>query len=404
MRVKKLLFLLLLVFTVNTFAENNTAQDNTDQDNIWRGLKIAEENRCAPYNRLKDYFYPQEIENQIIESLGNQIYSPYSGEFFNSKDETDIEHIVSLSEAHDSGLCAADEKTKSLFASDIQNLTLASPTLNRDEKSGHDATHWVPEKNKCWFANQVIKVKKAYDLTVDSEELIALEKILSQCESFEMVFFNKPLKQKNQDTKNSLAGPNVKKSNTHICHRKNSSPYYSMVKYYQSFEDIYSCLNDGGRCPKKDLKCQKMITENKPPASKQQANVKQQATSKQQVASKQPPATNKPASNPHATSKQEVSKQPASKQQVSHQAKKTNNAVSETKKANDKGSGEPRVKKSRSGICHLKESSSSYSRTKNFTAFNNLESCLNTGGRCPKRDLKCQSVASSNMERKPTSQ
>ena len=130
MKIKYFFFTLFLIFTSNVLAQNNT----------WRGLKIEKENRCSPYNRSKDYVYPQTVENKIVETLSNKIYSPYSGKYFKSIKETDIEHIVSLSEAHDSGLCAADEKIKNRFASDIHNLTLASPTVNRDEKSGYDAS------------------------------------------------------------------------------------------------------------------------------------------------------------------------------------------------------------------------------------------------------------------------
>ena len=43
---------------------------------------------------------------------------------------------------------------------------------------------------------------------------------------------------------------------------------------------------------------------------------------------------------------------------------------------------DPAVKKSDSGICHDK-TSSSYSATKKFEAFPNLEACLKTGGRTP---------------------
>ncbi len=157
----------------------------------WRGLKIAKENRCASYNREKDYLYSSKnLEDKIIESLNKKIYSPYSGQMFSSKTEVDIDHIVSLSEAHDSGLCAKNKATKSKFASDINNLTLASSALNRGKKSSLDAAGWVPEKNQCWFANTVIAVKKAYGLTVDSNELIALERIISKCKSFEMIFYS----------------------------------------------------------------------------------------------------------------------------------------------------------------------------------------------------------------------
>ena len=57
------------------------------------------------------------------------------------------EHIVARSEAHDSGLCAADSETRREFASDPLNFTLASPAVNRSQKSGKDAAEWLPDCN-----------------------------------------------------------------------------------------------------------------------------------------------------------------------------------------------------------------------------------------------------------------
>ena len=151
----------------------------------WRGLVVAAENRCAPYDR-DDYDYPQSLEDRIIAALGG-IYSPYTGEKFASKRETDIEHMVATSEAHDSGLCAADAATKRRFASDLLNLTLAAPDLNRYEKRAHDAADWLPELNRCWFAARIVEVRLRYDLTIDRREADVLEAVLSRCSSTELV-------------------------------------------------------------------------------------------------------------------------------------------------------------------------------------------------------------------------
>ena len=97
--------------------------------------------------------------------------------------KTDIEHVVAASEAHDSGLCAADAATKSRFARDLRNMTLAAPALNRFDKSGKDAAEWVPDRNRCWFAARVVEVKRAYRLIIDRREAAALESIFSSCES-----------------------------------------------------------------------------------------------------------------------------------------------------------------------------------------------------------------------------
>ena len=144
-------------------------------------LTVAAEDRCSPYDR-DDYPHSQDVEDAIIAELGG-IFSPYTGETFETKFETDIEHMVATSEAHDSGLCAADAAKRSRFASDLLNLTLASPQLNRFEKSAKDAAEWQPEKNKCWFAGRVVAVRKKYVLTVDSAERRALEDILDSCAS-----------------------------------------------------------------------------------------------------------------------------------------------------------------------------------------------------------------------------
>ena len=152
---------------------------------IWRGLEVAPEHRCSPYDKKADYPYPQSVERDIVHELGT-VYGPYTGTCFGSTRDTDIEHIVAASEAHDSGLCARDRRTQARFARDLRNLTLASPSVNRHQKSGKDAGEWLPAQNRCWFAGRVLDVKRAYGLTVDRREAATLEQILSRCENTAM--------------------------------------------------------------------------------------------------------------------------------------------------------------------------------------------------------------------------
>ena len=157
----------------------------------WRGLEIRPESRCSPYER-SDYRYSQSVELAIIERLGG-IYSPYTGRCFASQWETDIEHIVALSEAHDSGLCEPAPNIMQLrqaFASDPLNLTLASPELNRGRKRHYDGAEWMPPMNRCWFAQRIVEVRRKYGLTIDRREAEALERILSTCTSVEMEFID----------------------------------------------------------------------------------------------------------------------------------------------------------------------------------------------------------------------
>ena len=153
----------------------------------WRGLAVAPEHRCSPYDRGTQYPYSGRVEARIVERMGGRVYGPYTGTTFATTRQTDIEHVVATSEAHDSGLCAADAATKRRFASDLANLTLASPKVNRHEKGGRDAGEWLPRLNACWFAGRVVEVKRKYRLSVDRREARALEGVLSKCGSTAMV-------------------------------------------------------------------------------------------------------------------------------------------------------------------------------------------------------------------------
>ncbi len=152
----------------------------------WRGLQVAPEYRCSPYD-ADDYRYPQSVEDRITAELGG-VYGPYTGRWFNSDRETDIEHMVARSEAHDSGLCAAGDATRRAFARDLLNLTLAAPAVNRSQKSDRDAAEWLPERNRCWFAARVVEVRQKYGLTIDRREADALDAVLAGCSSTNLVF------------------------------------------------------------------------------------------------------------------------------------------------------------------------------------------------------------------------
>ena len=88
-----------------------TSLETTAVSGTWRGIVVAPEHRCAPYDS-DDYRYSQSVEQRIVAGMGGIIYGPYTGTWFASTSETDIEHIIARSEAHDSGLCAANAATR----------------------------------------------------------------------------------------------------------------------------------------------------------------------------------------------------------------------------------------------------------------------------------------------------
>ena len=140
----------------------------------WRGLKVCDERPRDGYDRDAFGTSYSSLEGEIIAALpptmkaNGQVYTPYSCLAFDITPDgtaaTDIEHIVALAETHDSSI--ADDRRRDI-ASDLDNLTIADPTVNRSEKSDRDAAEWMPARHGAWFAERVIQVKLEYGLSVD---------------------------------------------------------------------------------------------------------------------------------------------------------------------------------------------------------------------------------------------
>ena len=77
--------------------------------------------------------------------------------------------------------------TWSEFAADLLNLTLASPSVNRHQKSDKDVSEWLPDLNQCWYVDRTVQVRREYGLTIDHAEADAIDRVLAGCESTEMV-------------------------------------------------------------------------------------------------------------------------------------------------------------------------------------------------------------------------
>ena len=140
-------------------------------------LTVSPEHRCSSYDR-SDYYYPQSVEPLIAKRDG--MVSRYTGHRFSNLKESQIEHVVALSEAHDSGMCGASLARRKQFARDLDNLVLAQPIVNQ-RKYDKDAAGWVPRLNRCWFAQTIIHVKAKYKLSIDAREKAALRKLLEAC-------------------------------------------------------------------------------------------------------------------------------------------------------------------------------------------------------------------------------
>ena len=78
--------------------------------------------------------------------------------------------------------CAAvDSAARKAFGRDLLNLTLASPSVNRHQKIAKDVAEWLPALNQCWYVNQIVQVKRKYNLSMDQAEASKAQQILASC-------------------------------------------------------------------------------------------------------------------------------------------------------------------------------------------------------------------------------
>ena len=142
-------------------------------------LTLAPEQDRAGYERPTTNRY-QQHELAVYRALGMD-RTPYTCTAIGGDlTRVDVEHIVALSEAHDSGLSPAQMLT---FSGDPSNLTVAVPRENRVVKSDNDASDYLPPRNRCWFAWRVVDVKARWGLTVDPVEAVALIWALQGCDT-----------------------------------------------------------------------------------------------------------------------------------------------------------------------------------------------------------------------------
>ncbi|HEY4408363.1 MAG TPA: lamin tail domain-containing protein [Acidimicrobiia bacterium] len=112
-------------------------------------------------------------------------YSLYDGLTFTDPAELDIDHMVPLAEAWDSGASAWTTARRQAYANDLdhpQTLRAVSASANRS-KGDLDPGQWKPTNEAAWceYANDWVSVKKTWDLTADENEVDDLKVMLRTC-------------------------------------------------------------------------------------------------------------------------------------------------------------------------------------------------------------------------------
>lgn len=123
-------------------------------------------------------------------------FSAYDASVVAESSELDIDHLVPLSEAWESGGFEWTADTWTRFANDRadpRSLIAVSAATNRSKGARDPAEWWPPSSSyRCQYAADWIAVKARWDLAVDSAEQESLDAQLGQCTGGDFAF-NEPV-------------------------------------------------------------------------------------------------------------------------------------------------------------------------------------------------------------------
>lgn len=105
---------------------------------------------------------------------------PYTGKVFNKASDVDIDHIVPLKHAHNTGGANWSKEKKRQFANDSENLLVVEDNTNQ-AKGYKGPAKWKPPLKSYWktYAQKWLHIKKKYGLYISALEMSQLNKMLN---------------------------------------------------------------------------------------------------------------------------------------------------------------------------------------------------------------------------------
>jgi hypothetical protein len=111
--------------------------------------------------------------------------SYYDGEVWTDSSDVDIDHLVPLAEAWDSGARRWTAGTRTRYANDLRDprpLVAVTDNVNQS-KSDQDPAEWMPNLGKCRYVREWVAVKIRWRLTVNRPEKQELRDRAENCKN-----------------------------------------------------------------------------------------------------------------------------------------------------------------------------------------------------------------------------
>jgi hypothetical protein len=200
----KKLFIIALSFLMLSLPTAHAAQTSyKDISTAINALKVADEVRTG-YVRTKfkhwvgtgngcdarkSVIISEAIVKPVVEKgcviKGGEWLSIYDNVKVTEAGKLDVDHMVPLAEAWDSGASAWDDSKRELYANDQtdpRHLIAVTGSSNRS-KSDQDPADWIPTNKAylCTYIENWVSIKVRWNLTIDAKEKAALINDIKGC-------------------------------------------------------------------------------------------------------------------------------------------------------------------------------------------------------------------------------
>ena len=160
-----------------------TGYERSEFGNGW-----SNDGACDTRNRILARDLKDVMSEDGCKILTGTLTDPYTGNLISfvrgesTSDDVQIDHVVALSNAWQTGAQQLGYAERVLFANDPLNLLAVDGPTN-EQKSDGDAATWLPPNKtfRCAYVNRQVSVKAKYGLWVTEAEQAAMSRVLATC-------------------------------------------------------------------------------------------------------------------------------------------------------------------------------------------------------------------------------
>jgi hypothetical protein len=175
---------LLALDVLATIIVENEQPDGYDRDLFAYGDTVdAYGCRTRASVLIRDSLTPAQVDFTGCAVIAGDWYSVYDGITWSDPAELEIDHVVALKEAWDSGAWAWSPERRSAFGNDLEDprsLRAVTGSVNQ-AKSDKDPSNWIPPNAEfvCTHLSDWVSIKARWGLSMDQSEFGRIRNLLT---------------------------------------------------------------------------------------------------------------------------------------------------------------------------------------------------------------------------------